>query len=146
MANLIPPRRGEFLTKEGQPTQRFIEYLESISSFVNTNSATVDSVDVSTAYKVVSHAVVDSNRFNVSVAADYTATGYESVLIVTGAATITLNPTPDDGEQVSIKRATTAGNVVVSGTIDGASQYTIAENYECIDLIYIVSSDEWLIV
>lgn len=38
MAELIPPRRNEFLTKDGVPTQRFAEYLEALTS--NTNSST----------------------------------------------------------------------------------------------------------
>ena len=38
MADLIPPRRGEFLTKEGIPTTRFAEYLESITRQTNDNT------------------------------------------------------------------------------------------------------------
>ena len=38
MADLIPPRRGEFLTKEGIPTTRFAEYLELITRQTNTNA------------------------------------------------------------------------------------------------------------
>lgn len=43
MAEIIPPRRGEFLTKEGIPTVRFAEYLERLTSQLNTNT-TVSSV------------------------------------------------------------------------------------------------------
>jgi len=39
MADLIPPRRNEFLTKDGIPTRRFIEYLEALTSTTNTSSA-----------------------------------------------------------------------------------------------------------
>lgn len=35
MANIIPPRRDELLTKDGIPTRRFIEYLEKLT--LNTN-------------------------------------------------------------------------------------------------------------
>jgi len=35
MAELIPPRRDEFLTKDGVPTQRFAVYLESLTSKTN---------------------------------------------------------------------------------------------------------------
>ena len=38
MADLIPPRRGEFLTKEGIPTTRFAEYPELIKRQTNTNA------------------------------------------------------------------------------------------------------------
>ena len=37
MAELIPPRRSEFLTKSGVPTQRFAEYLEALTTKTNTN-------------------------------------------------------------------------------------------------------------
>ena len=39
MAELIPPRRNEFLTKEGVPTQRFAEYLERVASASNENTS-----------------------------------------------------------------------------------------------------------
>ena len=45
MADLIPPRRGEFLTKDGQPTQRFIEYLEALTR--QSNSASSATINVS---------------------------------------------------------------------------------------------------
>jgi hypothetical protein len=38
MANIIPPRRNELLTKDGMPTRRFIEYLEQLT--ITTNSST----------------------------------------------------------------------------------------------------------
>ena len=45
MADLIPPRRGEFLTKDGRPTQRFIEYLEALTR--QSNSASSATINVS---------------------------------------------------------------------------------------------------
>lgn len=39
MSDLIPPRRNEFLTKDGLPTQRFADYLEAIASKTNSNTA-----------------------------------------------------------------------------------------------------------
>jgi hypothetical protein len=38
MADIIPPRRDQFLTVDGVPTQRFIEYLEQLTN--NTNEST----------------------------------------------------------------------------------------------------------
>lgn len=38
MANLIPPRRNEFLTREGVPTTRFAEYLERLTGQLNMNT------------------------------------------------------------------------------------------------------------
>ena len=39
MADLIPPRRNEFLTRDGVPTQRFAEYLEQLTRETNTTVA-----------------------------------------------------------------------------------------------------------
>ena len=39
MTDLIPPRRNEFLTKDGVPTQRFAEYLERLTAETNTTTA-----------------------------------------------------------------------------------------------------------
>jgi len=146
MDNLIPPRRNEFLTKEGFPTVRFAEYLERAASNINDTNQNVEDIGIRESYPWPQILSTKKSQFNVVASANYATTGFESVLVVTNAATVTLNTTPDDGEKISIKRATTAGNVTVSGTIDGASSYTMAENYECIDLIYIASSNEWLIV
>ena len=44
MANLIPPRRGEFLTSDGQPTQRFISWIESITTDSNSTTEIVTEV------------------------------------------------------------------------------------------------------
>lgn len=41
MAELIPPRRNELLTKDGVPTQRFAEYLEALTNKTNTSTAAV---------------------------------------------------------------------------------------------------------
>jgi hypothetical protein len=81
-----------------------------------------------------------------SVSTAYTTTGYERILIVTSPTTITLNANPADGEIVSVKRRTAAGNVVISGTIDGASSYTILLNNEGVTLMYSVEALEWLII
>ncbi len=48
MADLIPPRRGEFLTREGVPTTRFAEYLERLTGQTNANTGAVESAAPST--------------------------------------------------------------------------------------------------
>ena len=49
MAELIPPRRNEFLTKEGVPTQRFAEYLESLTAKTNSSVTTIISTTTNNA-------------------------------------------------------------------------------------------------
>jgi len=37
MADLITPRRGEFFTHDGEPTKRFITWIENLTTTTNTN-------------------------------------------------------------------------------------------------------------
>ena len=46
MTDIIPPRRGELFTPGGEPTQRFYEFLESLTRQSNTTaSTTIESSD-----------------------------------------------------------------------------------------------------
>ena len=97
----------------------------------------------STQYSVT----VSSTKENVlSTASSVTLTGFESLVIVTAAATITLNPRPTEHETVTIKRAG-SGTVVIGSSlnIDGAATYNMVLNYEAVDLVYSLQSG-WLIV
>ena len=51
MANIIPPRRDEFLTKDGMPTPRFIQYLEALTKQTNTTAVTAGSVSDNSAMR-----------------------------------------------------------------------------------------------
>lgn len=85
-------------------------------------------------------------RITYVTSSSYQTTGYERIIIVTAASTITLNPNPKVHEKVTVKRVTT-GNVILSASqnIDGSSTYTMLLNYEAIDLIYTINNG-WLIV
>lgn len=70
-------------------------------------------------------------------------------VVATAAITITLNATPADQETVTVKRATSAGSVVVDGngnTIDGSSNFTLLNNYDSYTFVYFENSSEWLII
>ena len=46
MANVIKPRRGEIFTKDGEPTQRFYTWIESLTDQTNeTTETTIVSSD-----------------------------------------------------------------------------------------------------
>lgn len=53
MADLIPPRRNEFLTKDGLPTTRFAEYLESLAGRTNENTANTPTTLIETALALI---------------------------------------------------------------------------------------------
>lgn len=82
----------------------------------------------------------------ISVADSYTTTG-DQILICTNASdiTVTLNATPDDGEQVHIKKAGD-GMVTVSGTVDGQATTDIIFKYDSPHLVYTLEAGEWSII
>ena len=51
MADIIPPKRCEFLTKVGQPTPRFIQYLEALTKQTNTSATVASSVSDNSAIR-----------------------------------------------------------------------------------------------
>ena len=52
--NIIPPRRNEFVTKEGVPTTRFAEYLEEVANNIN---ATIEEDEIFVSLSIEASAV-----------------------------------------------------------------------------------------
>lgn len=50
---IIPPRRNEFLTKEGIPTTRFAEYLERITDQTNVNTSNTPTTIIESALSLI---------------------------------------------------------------------------------------------
>lgn len=76
-----------------------------------------------------------------------TTSAGSKVYVCTAALTLTLNATPSNNELVKVKA--TNGEVIIDAngkTIDGESTYTIVVDYECINCLYIATTDEWLII
>lgn len=81
----------------------------------------------------------------INATADFTTTGNQVIICTNSAGiTITLNPNPDDGERVTIKRQN--GGVFVSGLIDGTTGKRIANRYSAPQLIYTLAAGEWSII
>lgn len=81
-----------------------------------------------------------------SVSSNHTCYGSE-IVEATSNITITLNQEPEVGEITKIKRNTTAGNVIIDGgsfNIDGAATYTMALNYEGVQLLF--NGSEYLLI
>lgn len=69
------------------------------------------------------------------------------IVEATSNITITLNQEPNESEVTTIKRNTTAGNVILDGgsfNIDGSSTYTMVVNYEGINVVF--NGTEYLII
>ena len=81
----------------------------------------------------------------IDVIADFTTTSSQICICNnTTPITLTLNDSPDDGEELIIKRL--GSSVVVSGAIDGATSKTIASKYDAPHLVYTVAAGEWSII
>jgi hypothetical protein len=75
----------------------------------------------------------------------YTTTGNQKITCNnTAAATITLNTTPVDGEELILKRKAAAVNLI--GTVDGDVNPVIAFKYDSPHLCFTRSTGEWSII
>ena len=145
---IIPPRRNEVLTQQGTPTLRFIEYLESLGGMTNASNDQLLLLELFSSLSLLAGA--DSEPANtpisvITITADYTSFGNEIIICAnTLPITITLNPSPLNGEQVHIKR--TEELVTVNGDIDGDTSKNIVLKYDAPALVFTDTIAEWSIV
>ncbi len=82
----------------------------------------------------------------IATSTDFTTTGSQVIICTnTSPIDITLNSTPDDGEQLHIKRQN-VGRVNVIGAIDGDTRKSIVIRYDSPHLIYTLDAGEWSII
>lgn len=78
-------------------------------------------------------------------AVNYTTNGNQTI-ICTAILTITLNPTPDDGEIATIIRDTSAGLVTISAAlISGSTTYVLITDFETARCVYSASRKAWYV-
>ena len=160
MAIITPPKRGEFLTAKGEPTLRFITWIESLtaqsnevtsevsetSELISSDSGVVEEVEgLGNELALLTPPQIEETEV-IATSTDFTTTGSQ-IIICTNATTITitLNATPDDVEQVHIVRQNT-GAVTVSGAINGDTALTIGNRYSSPHLVYTIDSGEWSLI
>ena len=147
MAQLLPPRRGEALTIDGIGSLRFLEYLESSTSIINTTVTITEEVQTTIEDNTKEGQARQGLRRDFSVqSSDYTTLGSE-VVICTDKMEITLNATPDDQELVIIHAAN--GVVLIEGngnTINNETSAVIRRNFTTWDLLYGVEIGGWIII
>lgn len=81
----------------------------------------------------------------VSKSVNYTTAGNQIIICTNSSPiNITLNLTPDDFEEVHIKRQNSSVSII--GTIDGSSPSAIPSKYDSVHLIYSSDAGEWLTV
>jgi len=146
---IVQRRFEKIVEKDGQPTLRFITFLESLTGnsneFIGLFSGFNEFDDL------VSNTVKEQSRLDVvSTAVDYTTIG-DQTIICADALTVILNDEPDDQERVKVIIAN--GDVTVSGNgkliNKETDQTVIFKNLVTtgtLDIIYIIELDEWFIV
>jgi len=163
---IIPPRRNQLLTKDGLPTQRFIEYLESLAGSTNDFTDQIDQLNITTDLPSPMGSII--KRLNdidlalnlssagllggipkpfkiIEITADYTTSSNEIIICNNiSAITITLNPTPKNGETLHIKRRDSL--ITVNGPIDGDTTKNITLKYDAPKLVYTADAGEWSIL
>ena len=156
---ITPPRRGEFLTADGQPTHRFITWIESLTSQTNTSTVDIVTLDLAEKYPWPTglQASDIDQRFNfpqptneprfraVTATQNYTANDYEFIN-AKGSSTITLVKYPVENSVIIIRNGD-GSNINLSGngkTINGSLAGILRREQTAIELYYFIDSDEWL--
>lgn len=150
---IVPRRREDFFDESGDPTHRFIRWIESVTGQTNTSSENIEGAEqalTSTGSRVSRNAAridgLEFIRFRVvEVTADYTAAPFEIVICNnTVPITITLEPNAVMEDQIHVKRKQSAARVIVSGAIDGEIERTI--NIKNWSDFYVFGKTEWAVI
>ena len=83
-----------------------------------------------------------------SVTANHTCYGDE-IVEAKSNITVYLNSSPNETEQITVKRNTTAGTVTIDGNgknIDGFATIALATNYTSMTMFYSANSNEWIVI
>ena len=152
MAELIPPRRNEFLTKIGVPTQRFSEYLENLAQSSNSSTAEIERIlGLFTGFNefddlFTPDALEQIKSDTVIASTNYTTLG-DQVVICTSSITVTLNDEPEDQELVKVIVTNGKVNISANGkTINNQPGAIIRRNNTTWDIMYVLDIDEWRVI
>jgi hypothetical protein len=123
---IVPRRREDFFDKNGDPTQRFINWIELVTSQTNDSSVTIESTEqslTSTGSRVSRNAVrinsLELKEFEIVNTLVSVVTEEFQIIICKNITEIdiTLDPNAVENDEVHIKRR--GGIVNVIGSIDG---------------------------
>jgi hypothetical protein len=131
--NIITPRRREdFFKPNGDPTNRFMDWIELVTGQTNSSSIIIEDTEqslTSTSSRVSRNAArinsVELKEFEIiNTTVDLTAEEFQIIICKnTLPITITLDPRAIENDEVHIKRR--GGSITVSGSIDGFTNKTI---------------------
>ncbi len=131
-------------TRTGGETDA-VSATEVVDLYSSSQPVTEDALEV--LYPMVNAGLVPQTSV-IAASAAFTTTGTQVVICTnTAAMTIKLNATPDDGEEVEIKRQNAAVTIDGNGqTVDGATSVVILAQYDSPHLVYTVAANEWSII
>ncbi len=145
MPELIPLRRGEpIFDARGFGTRRFNEYIEELTSTVNTTTSETETINtqVSSQQQTISqmHDLLKKQDVVVITTVSLTAKPFETIICTnTSAIEITTPINPKKGDIINVKR--TGAKVTVIGTVDGKTDKVINNRYYSAKLVY--NGTEW---
>lgn len=158
MSDLTPPRRGEFLTKSGEPTHRFITWIESLTAASNSASETVSDQALQEQYPWPTSQLASETQsfiyptlpsvtqsFNaVSVTNNYAALDYDFIN-AKNRAVITFPRCPDENSVIIVRngdgsKITLGGN---GRNINGSTTGALQREGTAITFQYFIDSNEW---
>ena len=151
MKETIVDRRGEILIKpNGEPTHRFIRFLEELNSNSNGFISALTGLYEFDDQQNFIDALLPKKDDVVVTSSDYTTIS-DQVVICNGTLTVYLNDKPEDRELVKV--IISNGDVTVNGNgkllNKETGQTVIFKNLittATLDIVYILETDEWFII
>ena len=158
MSDITPPRRGEFLTKSGEPTHRFITWIESLTAASNSTSEAASDLALQEQYPWPTSQLASETQpfiyptlpnvtqsFNaVSVTNSYAALDYDFIN-AKNRAVITFPRYPDENSVIIVRNGD-GSKITLSGNgkkINGSSTGVINRQGTAITFQYFIDSNEW---
>ena len=159
MATIVP-RRGEFFTVAGEPTHRFITWIESLTTQVNTSTTEIINTNVRETYpwplsseatNSVQNLFSSSNEPSfekltaITVTSSYTAQSNDFINAALGV-TITFPKYPEEGAVFVVRNGDgSAIKLLGNGkSLNGSTTGTLSRKGTAIEFYYFIDSDEWL--
>lgn len=145
---IVPRRKEDFFDNKGEPTLRFVRWIESVTEVTNVAVVDIDDSkqDITSSSSRVSRNAARINSLELKefeVIITTTSLTSENFQIIicknTGSINITLDPEAIEGDELHIKRS---GDVIeVIGQVDGLTNLTI--NVPLFSLHLVFNGTDW---
>ena len=156
---IITPRRDEFFTRDGVPTQRFITWIEALTIQTNTSTTEIINTNVRETYPWPVNQLADEiNAFQYSaiqqqeqavftaktITSNYTALPFDFINAVNGS-TITFTQYPEENSVIIVRNGDNS-TINLNGNgknINGSSTGVLQRQGTSIEFYYFIATDEW---